>query len=517
MDTDSVKVWWSRLAKSVMLMGTSSNVGKSVLCTGLCRIFQQEELSVAPFKSQNMSLNSAVTPSGREIGRAQAAQAEACGIPANEHMNPVLLKPNGYHQSQVVLQGQVYGTQSARQYFQSHHSEIWAAVIESYDYLAIRHDVIVIEGAGSPVEMNLKAREIANMKTAEMADASVILVADIDRGGIFASVVGTMQLLTASERARVKGVIVNKFRGDPTLFEEGVRMLETYSGVPVLGVLPYIDDIGIDEEDSVAFEGSRYRQKEAQESTIKVAIVHLPHLSNFTDFDALFLDSSISASFCKHPREAQDAHAIILPGTKNTMEDLRWLRETQWISTIRAAYDRGVHIFGICGGYQILGQEVLDPTSQESSNPRVEGIGLLPIRTTLQPNKITKLVHGHSPYVETHASNASISGYEIHMGSTEYLDDISPFAYIKADGEVTDRKDGAIASNGRLMGTYLHGVFDNDDFRAYWLNHLRSAYQLPPLGNVMEAVMDRKQHAYDRLAEYMRMHLNLDLILSWVK
>ncbi|EPZ45245.1 cobyric acid synthase [Alicyclobacillus acidoterrestris] len=494
------------MAKAVMVVGTASNVGKSVLCTAICRILYQDGYRVAPFKSQNMSLNSAVTPSGREIGRAQAVQAAACGLQPNEHMNPVLLKPTGKDRSQVVLQGRVYDTTSARAYYRDRLGEIWASVVESYTYLAERHDVIVIEGAGSPVEMNLKDTEIANMRTAQMADADVLLVADIDRGGIFASLVGTMQLLTPEERSRVKGIIVNKFRGDKALFDDGVRLLESYTGVPVLGVIPYVDDIGIEEEDSMGIGGERYRRVSSHTSdALRVSIVQLPHISNFTDFDPLFLEPGIDAAFCQTPEEIGESHAVILPGTKNTMDDLAWLHETGWAAAIRAVAERGAFVFGVCGGYQMLGQAVYDPDGQESTTSAQEGLGMLPVETTMAREKSTVLVQGYAAQGD---DRIRLCGYEIHMGVTTYLPGASAFAMVQSDGEQALRPDGAIALDGRVVGTYLHGIFDNDDFRNQWMSSVCQAFGLN-LQETAHSMVDLRTAAYDQLANVVRQHLDL--------
>ncbi|QSO52978.1 cobyric acid synthase [Alicyclobacillus curvatus] len=354
------------MARSLMVVGTSSNVGKSILATALGRILTQDGHRVAPFKAQNMSLNSAVTPSGREIGRAQAVQAEACGILSNEHMNPVLLKPTGNMQSQIVLQGRPIGTKSARDYFYDEKELLWKAVVESYQFLAQRHDIIVIEGAGSPVEMNLKRRDIANMRTAQMAEADVLLVADIDRGGVFASIVGTLQLLDSDERKLVKGIIVNKFRGDARLFDEGRRWLEDYTGVPVRGVIPYIPNLAIDAEDSVGLSADRYHKAKISGEGIRVGIVQLPHISNFTDFDPLFVEPDVGAYFCTQPDELDHVDVIVIPGTKSTLMDLRWLNDNGWTASIQRAVQGGVYVLGICGGYQMLGTEIHDPEHLES-------------------------------------------------------------------------------------------------------------------------------------------------------
>lgn len=494
-----------------MVVGTASNAGKSILCTALCRILTQDGLSVAPFKAQNMSLNSAVTPSGREIGRAQAVQAEACGIAPNEHMNPVLLKPTGQHKSQVVLQGRVYETKTAKDYFRERTGAIWDAVVESYTFLSARYDLLVIEGAGSPVEMNLKPRDIANMRTAELADAVVVLVADIDRGGIFASVVGTLQLLNEAERKRVQGIVVNKFRGDRSLFDDGVQLLESYTGIPVLGVIPLIADLDIEEEDSVALDDIRYHtRKDSDKNCLQVVIVQLPHMSNFTDFDPLFLEPSVSVYFSKSPEDITFAHVVILPGTKNTMDDLAWLHQTGWATKIDALVKDGAFVFGICGGYQMLGHTVFDPHGVESSIGQVSGLGYLPVNTTLLAEKATILVQGE--IVAQYArQKLRVQGYEIHMGKTTPLAGYLPFASVQSEQDLVGRFEGAISETGAIVGTYLHGILDNDAFRAAWLGTTRCRFGLAPVESNLSMNAQRSA-AYDRLAEIVRTHLNMNVL-----
>ncbi|MHB1682079.1 MAG: cobyric acid synthase [Bacilli bacterium] len=510
------------MARSIMFVGTASNVGKSVLCTAFCRILHRDGFSVAPFKSQNMSLNSAVTPSGREIGRAQAVQAEACGILPNEHMNPVLLKPLGGMRSQIIVQGLVYDTRSARDYFLDRKEEIWEAVVESHRYLAERYDVIVIEGAGSPVEMNLKPREIANMRTAEMADAAVILVADIDRGGVFASVVGTLQLLEPHERARVKGVIVNKFRGDSGLFAEGRRMLEEYACVPVLGVIPYIQDLRIDEEDSVGLEADRYRAPgrltagrdlpagaKGGEDSLRIAIVGLPHIANFTDFDPLFLEPGVQAYFCRRPEETRGAAAVILPGTKSTMGDLEWLWVNGWMDALRTARADGVWLFGICGGYQMLGSRVYDPYLQEADSAENSGLGVFDTVTTISAEKVTVLVDGE---LAGNFTGIPVAGYEIHMGQTVHGAARCPFAQTRRVSDANSQMEGDVSADGRTIGTYLHGIFHNDVFRTTWLNSIRREKGMSEMAGVSVSLQEVREGAYNHLEAVVREHLDLEYL-----
>ncbi len=458
------------MTKAIMVVGTSSHVGKSLLATALCRIVWEAGWKVAPFKSQNMSLNAAVTPDGFEIGRAQAVQARAAGIDPSPHMNPVLLKPTSRHQSQVVLRGVAVGNMEVREYFRGGKQALWEAIVGSYEELASRFDVIVIEGAGSPVEMNLKPNDLANMRVAEMADACVILVADIERGGVFASVVGTLQLLDEAERARVKGIVINKFRGDPQLFEEGKKWLAERTGVPVLGVIPHVSDLAISEEDSLGL-APRHGAEDA-EATLRIGVVRLPHVANFTDFDPLLYEVGIHLVWVTTPFEMEGLDAVIVPGSKSTLSDMVWMRTCGLDVALRKHYDRGGFVLGICGGFQMLGERLEDPDQVESSVMRTEGLGLLAMETVMTRTKATRWV-----VAEPIGSFAGekMKGYEMHMGTTRVLTEaVQPFARLTlASGEVTS--DGAVAKDGRLVGTYLHHLFHNDEWRLRWLNLIRSA------------------------------------------
>ena len=496
------------MAQTVMVMGTSSHVGKSVLATALCRIFRQDGHRVAPFKVQNMSRNSAVTPDGLEMSRAQATQAEAAGVPPNAHMNPILLKPTDGRSSQVIVQGRVYADQSAASYMRSDKEELWRAAEESFRYLAERFPVIVMEGAGSPVEMNLKAQDLANMRAAEMADAAVVLVADIERGGVFASVIGTLDLLEPAERARVMGIVINKFRGDTTLFDDGVRFLEDRTGIPVLGVIPYLPDLAIDEEDSMGLASPRYGPRHT--GGLRIAIVPLPHIANFTDVDALFWEPDVDPFFCRVPEDLREADAVIIPGTKNTMEDLAWLHATGWSDALQRARSQGRPILGICGGYQMLGQVVRDPDAFESHRLEVPGLGWVPIATTLISPKRTVWVEGHltDPW-----TSVPIKGYEIHMGRTISVGDTAPLATIHAAGETQWRPDGIVLEDMAVVGTYLHGILDNQGFRELWLNQVRQRAGGDPKRSTV-SVAALRDRAYDRLATAVRGHLRLDLLYA---
>jgi len=491
---------------SVMVMGTASHVGKSTLAAALCRIFKQDGYAVAPFKVQNMSRNSAVTPDGLEISRAQAVQAEAAGIPPSVHMNPILLKPTDYHSSQVIVHGRVQSQASAGRYMRSDKAALWAAAVQSFQYLAERFSLIVMEGAGSPVEMNLKAHDLTNMRAAELADARVVLVGDIERGGVFASVLGTLDLMTPAERARVVGIVINKFRGDPTLFDDGVAFLEERSGIPVLGVLPYLPHLDIGEEDSLGLDAPRYAPRGGR--ALRVGVVPWPHLANFTDLDPLFWEPDVDPFFCRSPEDLAQAAAVILPGTNNTMRDLSWMHAKGWVPALNAVMSSGRPILGICGGYQMMGQVVADPLHLESEAAAVPGLGWLPIETTLTAPKRTTWVEGH---LASSAAPVVVKGYEIHMGRTRALAPVAPLATVQAPDEPGPRLEGAVSAN--LTGTYLHGVLDNDGFRALWLREVRNqAGPLEPTVAVSAAAM--REEAYDRLATAVRGHLRLSTLYA---
>ena len=481
---------------SLMLAGTGSDVGKSVLATALCRIFKQDGYHPAPFKAQNMALNSYATPDGLEIGRAQAVQAEAAGIPCHTDMNPLLLKPQSDHTSQVVLGGRPIGNRDAYDYFRREgRDELRRAVCDAYDRLARRYSPIVMEGAGSISEINLRDTDLVNLPMARHAGASVILVADIDRGGVFASVYGSIALQTPEDRRLIKGIIINKFRGDLRLFDEGRRMIEQICHVPVLGVVPYMSDIHIEEEDSVALAG---KQMQAQQGgRVNIAVVMLRHLSNYTDFDALEHDARIHLYYTNNPTELRKADIIVVPGSKSTLSDLYELRRNGCAEAIVQAHRAGTTVVGICGGYQMMGVEVLDPDHVEGDIARLPGLGLLPTTTTMSGRKVTRQVGFRQ------ASLYEGRGYEIHMGETRPFGDAParPFALLddgQADGYVADE---------RCMGTYIHGVLDNPSV-VDWL--LR-----PYADRLSEAARPFdyaafKEEQYDKLAAHVRKYVDID-------
>lgn len=488
--------------RPLMFVGTGSDVGKSVIATGLCRIFLQDGYRPAPFKAQNMALNSFATPEGLELGRAQAVQAEAAGIHPHTDMNPVLLKPSSERRSQVVLHGKPIGNKDAYEYFRTvGRGELRAEVHAAYDRLSACYEPIVLEGAGSISELNLRSSDLVNMSMAEHAGACTILVADIDRGGVFASVYGSLELQEPQHRKLIKGILINKFRGDIRLFEEGKRMLEELCGIPVVGVVPYYTDIHIEEEDSVAL---AKRQRERREGRVNIAVVLLRYLSNYTDFARLEQDERVHLFYTNNVDDIAEADIIILPGSKSTLADLYELRRNGVSSAIISAHRAGKTILGICGGYQMMGYEVLDPEGVEGDLPRLPGLGLLPVSTTMQGDKVTRQI-GFTLL----DSATPCTGYEIHMGRTEPIsgEAMRPLAHL-ADG----RQDGYHLSP-RCMGTYLHGILDNPTF---------VDYLLAPFADKLQSVEPidyetYKNEQYDRLAAHLRQHIDLDLLYSLMR
>jgi adenosylcobyric acid synthase len=502
-------------ARAIMILGTSSHVGKSLLTAALCRIFAQQGYRVAPFKSQNMSLNSAATPEGLEIGRAQALQAEAAGIAPSVHMNPILIKPSGDSSSQVMVRGKIWGQISAADYHQRRVEELMPVVRESYQTLASAFEVIVLEGAGSPAEINLKQHDIVNMRMAEMADAACLLVGDIDRGGVFASLLGTVALLEPHERERIRGFCINKFRGDLSLLAPGVRMMEERLAKPCLGVVSYLPSLALDEEDSVGLPPVTHTGWPASENkperALRIAVVALPSFSNFTDFDSLRAELSVDLQFCRSAAPLENADVVILPGSKQTMSDLEWMRENHLDQAVRHRAGIGL-VVGICGGMQMLGCELTDPMGIERRGT-MPGLGLLPIRTTMQAEKVTRLcagrIHGGSLFGQPLAEDR-IAGYEIHVGKTVYLPQAEPFATL-ASGEL----DGCISVDRHILGTYVHGIFDEDCFRHQFVSVARSFHKLsaPSLLTPWKA---QREESLDRLAHAVSTSLDVQRILSWV-
>ncbi len=494
------------MGNCIMLMGTSSHVGKSILTTALCRIFYQEGRHVVPFKAQNMALNSYVTEEGLEMGRAQVAQAEAAGLRPMVDMNPVLLKPTGDSRSQVILAGKPVGNMNAREYHTGYSLKAFEEVKKSLARLQKEYDCLVIEGAGSPAEINLKANDIVNMRVAKYLNAPVLLIADIDRGGALASLVGTLELLDEDERALVKGLVVNKFRGDVSLLTPAVDFLEKKTGKPVLGIVPHIEELGIDDEDSVSLED----KKETLKRDLDIVVLRLPKLSNFTDFDALEAEPDVALRYVSDRSELGTPDLILLPGSKNTTEDLLFLRETGLEEAIRKRHATGTPIIGICGGYQMLGKKIHDPSHVESDHTHTEGLGYLPMETTFYAEKHTTQVTATAEFtfLGKKFHREGLPGYEIHMGETIFLEEIPhPFRMLEQQG-AAHVLDGAVSQDGTVLGTYIHGVFDGDAFRRDLLNLLRGRKGLPALSE-QRNVRREKERAYDRLADIVRKSLDM--------
>lgn len=493
------------MAKSIMFQGTGSSVGKSLLVAGFCRILKEDGFRVAPFKSQNMALNSFVTKSGGEIGRAQATQAEAAGIEPTVDMNPILLKPTSDKGSQVIIHGKVYDNMSALEYH-AFKKEAVRFVLESYKRLSDEYDVIVIEGAGSPAEINLRDNDIANMGLAELVDAPVFLIGDIDRGGVFASLVGTMELLSNSEQDRVKGFIINKFRGDKNLLKTGLEFLEGRTNRPVLGVVSYIKDILLPDEDGVVLEGKGHGSW-IKDKQINIAVVKLPRISNFTDLDAFKNEPDVSVRYISEPAELDDADAVIIPGSKNTIDDLQWLWDRGIAEVVINYAERGGVVVGICGGYQMMGLKISDPYKVETDRGEINGLGLLPVETVLEKEKITVQVEALSLI-----NSAKVHGYEIHMGRTKYVQDINPaFKIVKRGSENIKQDDGAVSKDGSIWGAYIHGLFDSDEFRQAFLNSLRvkKGFAVSMQNNSFNEL---KEDAFNRLSSIIRDSVDIGLI-----
>jgi adenosylcobyric acid synthase len=508
-------------ARAIMVLGTSSHVGKSLLTAALCRIFAQQGYRVAPFKSQNMSLNSAVTPEGLEIGRAQALQAEAAGISPSVHMNPILLKPCGDRTSQIVVRGRIWGKLSASDYHLRRVKELLPIVRESYEALAAKNDIIILEGAGSPVEINLKQHDIVNMCMAELADAACLLVGDIDRGGVFASLLGTVELLDPDEQNRIKGFLINKFRGDVQLLEPGIRMMEDRLCKPCLGVVQHLHNLKLDEEDSLGLPSitsentTSWHFSTDASRLLRIAIIALPSLSNFTDFDALRAEPSVSLHLCRTSDSLRGADLIIIPGSKQTADDRLWMRSIGLDSAVIYHAMEGL-VVGICGGMQILGEQIKDPSAMEHTEA-VSGLGLLPIHTTMQPVKTTRISSGRlvtASIFGKAVSSTRVSGYEIHLGETDYRLGAKPFAKLQRDTDTQTLSDGCVSSDEHTFGTYLHGLFDDDDFRHAFIGAARTFYRLAPAIEHNNWKQDREA-SMNRLADTVRASLDMRTIFSW--
>jgi adenosylcobyric acid synthase len=505
---------------AIMVLGTGSHVGKSMLTTALCRILSQAGYRVAPFKAQNMSLNSAATPEGLEIGRAQALQAEAAGIPASVHMNPILLKPSGDASSQVIVRGKIWGHLTAEDYFRRRTEELVPVIRESYELLATQNDLMILEGAGSPAEINLKDRDIVNLRMAKMAGARCVLVGDIDRGGVFASLLGTLELLDPVERDQIDGFIINKFRGDISLLLPGVRAIEQRMRKPCLGVVPFLHGLTLDEEDSVSIEqrtSSMWTEDTSPHRPLRIAIICFPSIANFTDFDPLLAEPSVKVRFCRTAEEMEGVDLIILPGTKQTIADLRWMRASEMDHALLSHADRGA-VLGICGGMQMLGSMIEDPYAVEGGG-REEGLCLLPILTVMAQEKTTREAEGdllHPQLFGQPISASTVRGYEIHVGQTEYLEAAEAFTRIRRTGSPDEVVlDGCVGQQGQAIGTYLHGIFHHDEFRHSFLSALRAASGLEQPQSLLHWKELRAQQ-FDRLADTVSTAVDLRTLLGWV-
>ncbi len=534
-----------RKAKAIMIQGTMSNAGKSLIAVGLCRILRQEGYRVAPFKSQNMALNSFITDEGLEMGRAQVVQAEAAGIKPSVLMNPILLKPTTDVGSQVIINGKVKSNMTAREYYK-HKKELIPVVKEAYDKLASEYDVIVIEGAGSPAEINLREDDIVNMGMAELADAPVILVGDIDRGGVFAQLYGTIALLTEPEQERIQGLIINKFRGDKTILDPGLDILKERTGKDVLGVVPYMD-IAIDDEDSLSerldarrYIGTTYKNKGSipddlagsGKAFIDIAVIRLPRISNFTDFTALSIEPGVSLRYVSDVRDLGKPDVIIIPGTKSTIRDMEWLRATGLEAKIMQKHHAGTLIIGVCGGYQMLGDRISDNVGAETlitshyagyQGTEAQGLGFLPMVTEFSEEKILDRVtfelQGLSGEFKT-LNGKKVTGYEIHMGET-YINSHpsrTPGEMVRNETEekITEENKCICTSRDNVLGTYIHGFFDEDDLRKAFLDMLYKRKGIDP-DNITELrYEDFKEEQYDKLAAVLRDSLDMEKIKKMI-
>lgn len=499
--------------KGVMIQGTSSDVGKSLIVTALCRMFANDGVRVVPFKSQNMSNNSYVTIDGKEIGRAQGIQAEAARVEATVWMNPILLKPRSNQDSEIVYLGKSLKTVSGRGYRDTFYEKGLDVIKKSLEQLASEYDLVVIEGAGSPVEINLKDRELVNMKVAELADVPVVLVADIDRGGVFASIVGTLELLEPEERQRVAGVIINKFRGDISLFEDGIHWLEKKTGIPVLGVLPFVENHMIDGEDSLSLNNQFSSRKKGN---LDIAVIMLPFISNYSDLEPFLHEEDVSIRWVKQASEFGNPDAVIIPGTKSTMNDLKSIRDRKLDLLIQTHMDNGGYVVGICGGYQILGDEIIDEAGSDTgiANYVVRGLGCIPGTTIFYEEKETVRAAGVFHEQTGLPADRKLEGFEIHLGKTILHEEGCSFLSLE-----NGKEEGYFGRNGKIIGTYLHHLFHNDEWRNTWLNLIRNSKGLHSKETTyIKEYLDKR---YDEIAHRMKEHLNYeklnDIINKWYK
>lgn len=509
------------MAASLMIQGTMSNAGKSLICAGLCRIFHQDGLRVAPFKAQNMALNSFITKEGLEMGRAQVVQAEAAGVEPSVLMNPILLKPTTDMGSQVIVNGRPLGNYRAMDYYR-HKSDFIPYVRNAYERLATENDLIIIEGAGSPAEINLRENDFVNMGMAKIADAPVLLVGDIDRGGVFAQLYGTIALLEPDEQARIKGVIINKFRGDKTILDPGLDLLYEKIHRPCLGVVPYAD-VHLEEEDSLAASLDEYEKGQG----LDIAVIRLPRISNFTDFQVFTMENGVSVRYCRSVAELGSPDLIILPGTKSTIADLKWLRESGLEARIKRLNAGGTPVIGICGGFQMMGENITDPDGAEADpGTTIAGIGLLPLETVFSKQKTMKEVKGPvSDYLygllpvglhrgSRDLSRISVKGYEIHMGKTRFTSSASTHSFTgtRSSADTGAKILSISGKQGMVLGTYVHGIFDEPDFRGILLDTLAEKKGVRRSERPSVTYDEYKEQQYDKLADLLRENLDMKAI-----
>ena len=490
-------------SKGIMLLGTASSVGKSTLAAAICRYFTNKSLKVCPFKAMNISLNSFVTEDGLEMGRAQVVQAEACNIKPKAFMNPLLLKPNG-GKTQVIVNGKVKFIMDAYKYTEIN-KELKKEVLNTYNSIKDKYDLLVLEGSGSCAEINLKETDIANMKMAKMADVPVILVADIDRGGVFASVVGTIMLLDEEDRKRVKGVIINKFRGRVDLFKDAMKQLEDIINIPVLGVMPYCK-LDIEDEDGVS--EKILKNNSNNKGKIDIAIIKLSHMSNFTDFNNLERNEDLNVRYVNNINDLKNPHMIIIPGSKNTIEDLKILKRNGIFNKIKELNSKGTLVFGVCGGYQILGEKIIDNNQIEGNVLEEEGLALLKFKTKFNKDKTTlqtkAKVNGKTPFGEEF-EGIKLEGYEIHNGVNEYDDEIIPFIL-----DENNRIIGSVNKKGTVVGTYLHGIFDSDEFNLKLLNYIGKKNNIELNSKKKSSYKDHKNNQYNKLAKLLEENIDIE-------
>jgi adenosylcobyric acid synthase len=495
-------------AKTLMIQGTGSGVGKSIITAALCRLFHREGIKVAPFKAQNMSLNSYVTEEGGEIGRAQMYQAEACGIAPHVAMNPILLKPNADNNSQVIVMGKVVGQRNAKDYYAGRPNFV-REVAGAFETLKNKYELILLEGAGSPAEINLRQYDMVNMAMADMADAPVLIVGDIDRGGVFAWMKGTLDLLTTAEQKRVRGFIINQFRGDIDLLKPGLTQFEEMTGKPILGVIPFDAGLFVDEEDAIPHHSSTYKGN--HQSAVDIAIVQLPHIANFTDFSPLIADPGIAVRYVRSPVQVGNPDLLILPGTKNTIGDLQFMKEMGWDRFAQSYHHEGGLILGVCGGFQMLGTRLSDPDHIEGPIEEIEGLGFIQATTTMEHEKITRRKIRPTLSSNIFEQGLAVDGYEIHSGRTKFEKDYT-LLFEPADGDCPHSL-GLCDEKGNVIGTYLHGFLDNDSIRERFVNYVREKKNLPPPEEQFN-YREFRSRQLDRLADLVTQSINMNEVKS---